>query len=249
VSLSSLGENKGFSYGSNHAIKKLLQADVPPDLVLLLNPDAFVEPGAVSALAEQLRKSSVYGVAGSRVERKDDAFVLSALHYPSPLSELLNYGARFRLINKYFHKYLVCPPEQGNPCECEWVSGACFMFKREVWESVGGFDEEYFLYYEDIDFCRRAYNNGWKIRYVPHSRVIHLEGASTKTSFRKFRRPTCWHNSRRRYFLRYYGLSGLIIANICRAIGGILMVMNYCYYRTKGFLSGYKKNMCRLLRL
>ena len=249
VSLLSIVENRGFSYGNNFAIKTLLQADVPPDFILLLNPDAFIEPDAVRLLAEQLQKSSVYGVAGCRVERKDDAFVMSALNFPSPFSELMNYGARFRLINKYFHKYLVCPAEPDNPCECEWVSGACFMFRREVWESIGGFDEGFFLYFEDIDFCRRACNNGWRIRYVPGSRVTHLEGASTKTSFRKFRRPVCWHRSRRRYFLRYYGLQGLIIANIFRAIGGLLMLIKYSSGQTRELWSGYRKNIRRLLRL
>jgi GT2 family glycosyltransferase len=238
VCLLSIIENHGFSYGSNFAIKTLLQADAPPDFILLLNPDAFIEPDAVRLLAEQLQKSSVYGVAGSRVERKDDAFVMSALHFPSPVSELLNYGSKFRLINKYFHKYLVCPPEPDNPCECEWVSGACFMFKREVWESIGGFDEGFFLYFEDIDFCRRAYDKGWRIWYVPDSRVTHLEGVSTKTSFRKFRRPMFWHRSRRRYFLRYYGFPGLMIANVFRAIGGVLMLIKNFSDRTKRFVSG-----------
>lgn len=233
VCLLSIIENRGFSYGSNFAVKTLLQTDQPPNFILLLNPDAFIEPDAVRLLAEQLQESSVYGVAGSRVERKDDAFVMSALHFPSPVSELLNHGSKVRMINRLIHKYLTCPPEPDKPCDCEWVSGACFMFKREVWESIGGFDEGFFLYFEDIDFCRRAYNKGWKIRYVPTSRVTHLEGASTKTSFKKFRRPMSWHRSRRRYFLRYYGLQGLIIADISRAIGGMLMLIKYVAGRTK----------------
>ena len=103
--------------------------------------------------------------------------------------------------------------------ECDWVSGASLMVRREVFEEIGLFDEGYFLYFEEADFCMRAHTAGWKIWFVPESRVVHIEGASTGIRNVRQRRPRYWYDSRRRYFVKHFGVFGLILADVLWVVG------------------------------
>jgi hypothetical protein len=103
--------------------------------------------------------------------------------------------------------------------QCDWVSGASLIVRREVIEQVGLMDEGYFLYFEEVDFCRRAREAGWECWYVPDSRVMHLEGASTGINAVAKRRGGYWYDSRRRYFVKHFGIAGLVAADVLWAIG------------------------------
>ena len=84
----------------------------------------------------------------------------------------------------------------------DWVSGASTMMRRTAIDSIGGFDENYFLYFEETDFCLRAKRAGFTTWYVPQSRVVHIAGQSTKLMERETlprRLPAYWFESRRRY--------------------------------------------------
>jgi GT2 family glycosyltransferase len=97
-------------------------------------------------------------------------------------------------------------PKQN--CQTGWVAGASMIVRRQVFEQVGLMDEEYFMYYEEMDFCLQAKRAGWSCWYVPQSRVVHLVGQSsgvTDTKSPPKRKPQYWFDSRRRYFLKNYG--------------------------------------------
>ena len=143
----------------------------------------------------------------------------SAHTFPSPLSEL-DAGARLGALNRLLRRYAVTPAAQNDRVhQCDWVSGASMMIRRRVLADIGGMDEDFFLYFEEVDFCRRARLAGWKCWFVPNSRVVHLEGASTGIRASSKRRARYWYDSRRRFFVKHYGIAGLVAADTLRAIG------------------------------
>ena len=99
------------------------------------------------------------------------------------------------------------------------------MVRREVFESIGLLDPEYFLYFEDMDLCRRALNAGWSCWYVPQSRVIHLVGQSsgvTDVRRRAQRLPRYWFDSRHRYFVKHHGWVYAALADSAWLFGIVL---------------------------
>ena len=220
VSVLPLDHNGGFAFGNNAGIRQALLSADPVEFVMLLNPDTIVHEGAIRVLVDFMQSRPDVGVAGSRLENEEGTAECSAHNAPSPLGEL-EAAARLGVISRVLRHYAVSPPMRGIAHECDWVSGACLMVRREVFEQIGLFDEGYFLYFEEVDFCSRARDASWKIWFVPESRVTHFEGAST--GIRNFvrRRPGFWYDSRRRYFLKHFGVLGLILADTLWALGRI----------------------------
>lgn len=213
--------NGGFAFGNNVGIGEVLRSDRCFDYVLLLNPDTIVLEGAVSALVDFMDAHPRVGIAGSLLEDAEGAAESSAHTAPSPLGELES-SARWGLLSRLLQRYRVSPPRQDADHECEWVSGASLIVRRKVFEQIGILDEGYFLYFEEVDFCTRARRAGWKVWFVPASRVVHLEGASTGIQDAAKRRPRYWYDSRRRYFVKHFGVAGLVVADLLWAIGRLL---------------------------
>ena len=215
-----LERNGGFAYGNNAAIRAELSGKVspPPHFIHLLNPDCIVRPGGVSALARFLVEHPTVGIAGSLLEDASGAVQCSAHGFPSPLAEL-DSAARLGPLSRLLRRHAVSPPPRAEAHECAWVSGASMMIRREVFDTIGLMDEGYFLYFEEVDFCARARRAGWPVWYVPESRIVHLEGASTGIGQRQKRRGRFWYESRRRFFVKMYGAVGLAVADLLWAIG------------------------------
>jgi len=93
------------------------------------------------------------------------------------------------------------------------------MIRRDVLEKIGLFDETFFLYFEEIDLCRRALLAGWPTFYVPHSSVAHIGGASTGIKETHKRMPPYYFHSRRHYYLKNHGVFYLWLANVCWVLG------------------------------
>lgn len=218
VSILPLERNGGFAYGNNAGIRKALRSTHCVDYVILLNPDTVVHDGAIRALVDFMDSHRHVGIAGSLLINSEGIAEGSAHTAPSPLGELVS-GARLGILSRALHRYAVTPPMRQTAHECDWVSGASLIVRREVFEDIGLLDEGYFLYFEETDFCIRAKNAGWKVWFVPESRVVHLEGASTGIRNFAQRRPRYWYDSRRRYFAKHFGVLGLILADALWAIG------------------------------
>jgi hypothetical protein len=112
-------------------------------------------------------------------------------------------------------------PLPDEDCEVDWVAGASMMIRRQVFEDVGLFDENFFLYFEETDFCRRAKEKGWSTHYVRGSAVAHIGGASTgiKDERSKRRMPAYWFDSRRHYFQKNHGDVYLALSDVLFALG------------------------------
>ncbi|MEO7622111.1 MAG: glycosyltransferase family 2 protein [Gallionella sp.] len=218
VSVVALERNGGFAFGNNAGIRMALASPLGCDYLFLLNPDTLVYPGAMQALINFMDIHLEVGITGSHLENVNGGEESSAHRFHSPLSELTD-GARLGVLNRLLKNHLVTPSIRKNAHLCDWVSGASMMIRREVFEDVGLLDEDYFLYFEEQDFCRRTILAGWQIWYVPDSKIMHIEGAATGIQQVVKRRPAYWYNSRRRYFTKYYGISGLVLADLLWAIG------------------------------
>lgn len=218
VSIIPLDRNGGFAFGNNAGIRVALSAANHVDYVMLLNPDTVVRPGAVRSLVGFMNTHPSVGIAGSLLENAEGGVECSAHRKHSPLSEL-DSGARLGLLSRLLSRYSVSPPPRGQAHPCDWVSGASMIVRRAVLEQIGLIDEGYFLYFEEADFCWRAKGAGWEIWYVPESRVMHLEGASTGIRDSAKRRARYWYDSRRRFFVKHYGVIGLATADILWTLG------------------------------
>ncbi len=210
--------NGGFAFGNNCGIADALNRDPCVNYLLLLNPDTIVGRNAIGALIDFMDANDRAGIAGSLLANAEGGPECSAHNAPSPLGELES-GARLGLLSRLLQRYVVTPPMRDCAHECDWVSGASMIVRRKVFEEIGGLDEGFFLYFEEVDFCSRARRTGWEIWFVPESRVIHFEGSATGIRQRDRRRPAYWYDSRRRYFVKHFGVSGLILADLFWAVG------------------------------
>jgi N-acetylglucosaminyl-diphospho-decaprenol L-rhamnosyltransferase len=199
--------NGGYAMGNNAAIRPVLASDTPPDYVLLLNPDTVIRPKAVLHLVEFMDAHPDVGIAGSRLEDLDGTPQFSSFHFPSIWTELDN-GLRLGIVTQLLAPWVVSPAEFETAYETGWVAGASMMIRPAVFDAIGLMDEDYFLYYEEVDFCLMARRAGWPCWYVPESRVVHFVGQSsgvTDTKRKPKRMPTYWFDSRRRFFIKNYG--------------------------------------------
>lgn len=213
--------NGGFAYGNNLAISAALASSAPPEYVVLLNPDTEARGTAIRTLANFLDARPNVGIAGSGIENQDGSDWPIAFRFPTIGSELeaeMQFGPLSRLLNKV--KIVQEMTRQAAPVD--WVSGACMIIRRAVFEKIGLMDERYFLYFEEVDFCRRARQNGWACWYVPQSRIMHISGESTGASGAgnaAKRMPDYWFASRSRYFVKHHGLAYARCADLAYILG------------------------------
>ncbi len=220
-SLIPLTYNGGYGAGNNAAIRPYLEAKNLPDYVMLLNPDACVHRGAISTLLAFMESRPDVGIAGTRVEGADGKQAHSAFRFPSAASELVE-GFKLGLLTKLLRDRQLLYELGDEIMQVDWVTGAAMMIRKEVLSEVGLFDEGYFLYFEEVDFCFRASRAGWSVYYVPDSVVTHLQAQATGiTDARpdKRRYPSYWFDSRRRFFLKNRGKLPAVLADLAFLVG------------------------------
>lgn len=213
--------NGGYAYGNNFAIRPALQHPNPPAYFWLLNSDTQVRPGAIKALVEFMEQNPTVGIAGSSLENPDGSSWSTAFRFPSLLSELEG-GVRLGIVSKLLSNWVVAQKMGDQPQQVDWLPGASMMIRREVFEAIGLMDEEYFLYYEETDFCLQAKRAGWSCWYVPNSKVMHIAGQSTGVTARDAtpkRLPQYVFDSRRRYFVKNHGLIYAALTDFVWSLG------------------------------
>lgn len=221
ASLIAVDKNLGFAGGNNAGIEPLFKGPVKPDFIHLLNPDTYIRPGAIQTLLSFLQKHPEVGIAGSRLEDPDGTPQRSAFRFITIGSELEG-GTRFGIVSRLLKGYIVAPPIRDDEHMCDWVAGASMLVRREVFDAIGMMDDNYFLYFEETDFCLLAKRAGWPCWYVPSSRVVHLVGQATNVTQQKTRPkriPRYWFESRWRYFTKNHGRLYCWLANVAFASG------------------------------
>lgn len=201
-----LERNGGFAYGNNECIRDAQSRGDLPEYILLLNPDTYIRRGAFKHLMAYMDQHPEVGIAGSRLEDPDGTPQRSAFRFHTLLSEVEN-GFCFGPVSRILRDHVVACPVSDEPVRTDWVAGASMMIRRDVIDRIGLMDEAFFMYYEEVDFCKRAADAGFHCAYVPASRVVHLVGQASGVTDKKVRRrrPGYWFDSRRRYFLKHHG--------------------------------------------
>jgi len=152
----------------------------PPTWVVVSNPDLRVHPGAIDALRAALEAHPAWALVGPRIFTTEGAVYPSVRHFPSFLDAgghaLL---ALFNPENRFSKRYNPGAPERADVVEADWISGSCFLARPAALEELGGFDEAYFMYLEDMDLCWRAHQAGWGIGFTGAASVTHVQGVST----------------------------------------------------------------------
>lgn len=208
--------NGGYGAGNNAGMEPYLEGEDAPEYVMLVNPDAYVREGAISALLAFMESRPEVGIAGARVEDGNGAQSQSAFRFPSAWSELVE-GFKLGPVTKLLNDRQLLLELGDEPMPVDWVTGAAVMLRREVLDQVGLFDEGFFLYFEEVDLCFRAKQAGWQVYYVPDSVVVHLQAQATGiTDNRQEKRrfPAYWFESRRRFFLKNRGKAHALLADL-----------------------------------
>jgi GT2 family glycosyltransferase len=187
--------NVGFGRANNRGL-----AESRAPLVLLLNSDAELRPRCLETMTAVLRERPAVGIVGPRTLEEDGAVQVSFGPELSPLSEWrqrrLVAGVKARR-GEALRRAADAASREHEP---DWVSASCLLARREALAAVGGFDEGYFLYEEDVDLCRRVRQAGWKVLFTPSAEVIHHLGRSVA------RDPERARFEYQRSHLRYYAL-------------------------------------------
>ena len=174
------GKNLGFGSGVNRGLAVLSGMEPPPPCFIVANADLQVHPGALDALRTALETHPAWALAGPRIFTTEGTVYPSVRHFPSFLDAaghaLLGL---FNPENRFTRRYNPGPPEPAKAIEADWISGSCFLARRSALEELGGFDETYFMYAEDMDLCWRAHQAGWGIGFTATASVTHVQGAST----------------------------------------------------------------------
>lgn len=160
-------ENLGFARANNQGIKV-----AKGKYILLLNSDTEIRQGSVEELLKFAKQSPDAGVVGSRLLNKDGSIQPSAFRFPTINRAVSQYWlGKKGILDKY-------TPEGDMPSEVEAVVGASFLITPAALKRIGFLDGRYFMFYEDLDYCRRVWKSGLKVYYLPSSVVIHYHGAS-----------------------------------------------------------------------
>jgi GT2 family glycosyltransferase len=197
VHVTTLSENRGFAAATNHGIQQALADDI-----LLLNPDTELLPGALAALRSALHAMPHVGLVSGLVLNPDRSLQSAGYRFPTLTQSFLDFfPLHDRLVASSFNGRFA-PGDGLSPYAVDHPLGACMLVRRQVIEQVGLLDDSFFMYSEEIDWCRRIAAGGWTILIAPAARIIHFGGQSTRQA------PDAMflqlHRSRARYFNRYH---------------------------------------------
>jgi GT2 family glycosyltransferase len=182
VTLMANTANVGFGRAVNQA---LAQARAP--FVLIMNPDCRLQPGALAVLEAELRRQPQCAIVGPRILDPDGSVQGSARGDPDMLTGVFGRSTVLRRLLPWLAVARRNVVDEGVPAGgpsivVDWLSGACVLARRDALQAEGGFDERYFLYWEDADLCRRLRTRGYDVRYVPAASAVHRVGHSSQTA-------------------------------------------------------------------
>lgn len=168
--------NLGFGAAANRGVVAARH-----DLVAIMNPDIVVEPGTLKALGEVLTGDAAIAAVGPRVENADGTWYPSARAFPA-LGDAVGHAFLHYVApgNRFSRRYKLLDWDHATARDVDWISGTFMLVRHDAYEAVGGFDERYFMYVEDVDLCWQLRQFGWRVRYEPGGRVIHAIGASSE---------------------------------------------------------------------
>jgi N-acetylglucosaminyl-diphospho-decaprenol L-rhamnosyltransferase len=190
-------QNVGFTQANNQALTASRGR-----YVLLLNSDTEAQPGALDAMVRFMDAHPAAGAAGAHLLNPDGSFQASYTGFPTLWREFLILSGLGRaFLRSNYPSY--GPEVEKGPQRIDYPEGACLLVRREVVEQVGGLDEGFFMYAEEVDWCYRMKQAGWEVWYLPEVQIVHHGGGSSRR--RKTRMEAELYRSRIRFFHKHYG--------------------------------------------
>ena len=213
--------NVGFGRANNQLIEHL-----QGKYALLLNTDAFVAADTLSKTLDYMEAHLDCGVLGVRLVGREGDLQPSCRYFPTPLNVFV---ARTGLARLFPWVKMVDDMawDHASVRECDWLPGCYYLIRREVIDRVGLFDPRYFLYYEEVDHCKRVKQAGWKVVYYPHTTVVHIGGESAKSvgelnaASRQISKLQI--ESELLYFRKHHGLLGLAAHMLLVSLGDLIL--------------------------
>ena len=199
VKLLECDENIGFPKGNNIGLRAAIGR-----YLLLLNPDTKIISDALPQMVAYLKKNEEVGVVGGQLLNSDGTIQSSRRRFPSVATAIFEstwlqpYAPR-GMIRRYYAEDLPL----DRPVEVDWLVGACLMTRQEVIAQIGYMDEAFFMYSEELDWCRRIKEAGWRIIYLPEAQIIHHVGKSSEQA--ETERHVNFQRAKLRYFRKYHG--------------------------------------------
>ncbi len=190
--------NRGYGAAANQAV-----AASRAPVVLLLNSDIELEPGAVESLGRYLGEHPEVAIAGPRLANTDGTLQPSTFPFPSISDMLLGETGLHLLLRRvpWLRERFLRTWDHERPRAVPWLRGAALAIRRSAFEAVGGFDEDFFMYWEEVDLCRRLRAIGLETHYAPVTTIVHARAVSTSRHARAMRRE--WLVGFRRYLMRH----------------------------------------------
>ncbi len=196
VEVIALKRNIGFAGAANRGV-----AQTSTPYVAVLNPDLLLEAPVCKVLVESLMRDPGLGLVGPRITTPDGVLYPSVRTFPDLVDAAGHAFLHFFWPSNPFSKrYRMLEWDHECPADVDWVAGTFIMVRREAWDAIGGFDESFFMYLEDVDLCRRLHEAGWRVGYDPAATVIHVIGCSTDQT--PYRMIAVHHSSLWRYALK-----------------------------------------------
>ncbi len=198
VTLVACSENVGFPKGNNLGIAK-----ANGRYILLLNPDTVVLDNALTVMLSYLQSHPDVGIVGAQLLNADGSVQSSRRRFPTLAtaffeSTWLESLAPAALLARYYARDL--PDDQT--ADVDWVTGACMMAPRTAVAAIGGLDEAYFMYSEELDWCRRFKDADWRVVYLPAAQIVHYVGKSSEQAV--VARHINFQRAKLRYFRKYH---------------------------------------------
>lgn len=198
VRLFAQAENVGFTRGNNIGL-----AEAQGRYLVLLNPDTEVAADAFTHMLTYLEQNPDVGIVGPHTLNTDGTTQASRWRFPNRRIAFME-TAWLRPYAKSLlahYAYADIPPHQTH--RADWIQGSCMFARREVYAQIGGLDTGYVMYYEELDWCRRAHEAGWGLAYVAEAQIVHHGGKSTDQI--GARKHIHYNESKLRYFRKVYG--------------------------------------------
>jgi GT2 family glycosyltransferase/serine acetyltransferase len=218
VTIVAAPRNGGYGYGINVAVQQALGSADPPEYVYVINSDAFPDRGSIGRLVAFMDAHPEAGIAGSHVHGPDGTSQGAAFRFPSVWSELET-TAGIGLLSRVLARHIVSVPAPSAHREIDWIPGTSMLIRRTAIERAGLFDEAFFLYFEEVDFCRRLAYAGFKCFYVADAPITHIGCVSTGMLDTERRMPRYWFESRHLYFLKHHGRAYAAAADLAWLTG------------------------------
>ncbi len=210
--------NRGFATACNQGVaaidrlhKNIASTDSNHEYILLLNPDTELHGPAIQTLMRFMDKHTRVGVAGPTLFDEQGNIQHSIRRFPSVVSQAMVMLKLQHLVPSFptYRHYIAADLDYKKEQMVEQIQGACFLVRRKCWDELEGLDEHFFLWFEEVDFCKRAWDNGWEVRYLPTPGVVHHGGTSfaqvmSVNKQRYFHRSILWYMAKHKGFFGWF---------------------------------------------